>query len=69
MKVLHCDLRWVNEIYPFKEGIAKSFQKNVEVLVNLKCIDFAIPSLTIIITFHNTFRIFLCLNTTRVIMI
>jgi len=43
MKVLHCDLRWVNEIYPFKKGIAKSFQKNVEVLVNLKCIDFAIP--------------------------
>jgi len=23
MKVLHCDLTWVNEIYPFKNGNAK----------------------------------------------
>jgi hypothetical protein len=69
MKVLHCDLKWVNEIYPFKKGIAKSFQKNVEVPINLKCIDFAIPSLTIIITFHNTCRIFLCVNNIREVMI
>jgi hypothetical protein len=40
MKVLHCDLRWVNEIYPFKKGIAKSFQKCVEIAFNLKNIDF-----------------------------
>jgi hypothetical protein len=40
MKVLHCDLRWVNEIYPFKKGIAESFQKCVEVPFNLKNIDF-----------------------------
>jgi hypothetical protein len=35
MKVLHCELRWVNENYPFKKGIAKSFQKYVEVPFNL----------------------------------
>jgi hypothetical protein len=31
MKVLHGDLRWVNEIYPFKNGIAKAFLKCVEI--------------------------------------
>jgi hypothetical protein len=40
MKVLHCDLRWVNEIYPFKKGMEKLFQKCVEVPFNPKCIDF-----------------------------
>jgi hypothetical protein len=65
MKVLHCDLRWVNEIHPFKKVIPKSFKNNVEVVINLKCSDFAIPSLIIIITFHNTFRIFLCVNNTE----
>jgi len=40
MKVLHCGLRWVNEIYPFKKHIAKSFQKCVEVPFNLEYIDF-----------------------------
>jgi hypothetical protein len=40
MNVLQCGLRWVSEIYPFKKGIAKLFQKCVEVLFNPKCIDF-----------------------------
>jgi hypothetical protein len=40
MWVLHCDLRWVNEIYPFKKVIPKSFQNYLEVPFNLKCIDF-----------------------------
>jgi hypothetical protein len=40
MKVLHCGLRWVNEIYAFKKHIAKSFQKCVEVPFNLEYIDF-----------------------------
>ncbi len=40
MKVLHCDLRWVNEIYRFKKDITKSFQKCVEVPFNPKYIDF-----------------------------
>jgi hypothetical protein len=40
MKVLHCGLRWVNEIYPFKKHIVKLFQKCVEVPFNLECIDF-----------------------------
>jgi hypothetical protein len=40
MKVLHCDLWWVNQIYPFKNGIAKSFQKCVEIPFNPKCIKF-----------------------------
>jgi hypothetical protein len=40
MKSLHYDLRWVNEIYPFKKGIAIFFQKCVEVPFNPKCIDF-----------------------------
>jgi hypothetical protein len=40
MKGLHCDLRWINEIYPLKKGIAKSFQKCVEIPFNLKCSDF-----------------------------
>jgi len=40
MKVLHNDLRWVNEIYPFEKGITKLYQKCVEVPFNPKCIDF-----------------------------
>jgi hypothetical protein len=40
MKALHSDLRRVNEIYPFKNGIAKLLQKCVEISFNLKCIDF-----------------------------
>jgi hypothetical protein len=31
MKVLHCDLSWVNENYIFRNGIAKSFKKCVEI--------------------------------------
>jgi hypothetical protein len=33
-------LRWVNDIYLFKNCITKLFQKYVEVLFNLECIDF-----------------------------
>jgi hypothetical protein len=40
MKVLHCDLWWVHGIYPFKKGIAKLFEKCVEVPFNPKCINF-----------------------------
>jgi len=40
MKVLHWDLKWVNEIYSFKKDIAKLFKKCVEILFNPKCIDF-----------------------------
>jgi hypothetical protein len=40
MKVLHCNSKWVNEIYPFKKGIVKSFQKCVQIPFNFKCIDF-----------------------------
>jgi hypothetical protein len=40
MKVLHCDLKWVNEIYSFKKHITKSFEKFVEIPFNLKCIIF-----------------------------
>jgi hypothetical protein len=40
MKILHCDIRWVDEIYPFKKGIVKLIQKFVEVPLILKCIDF-----------------------------
>jgi hypothetical protein len=58
MKVLHCDLKWVNEVYPFKKCIAKSFQKCVEIPFNFKCIDFCNISLMIIIAFHNIFMIF-----------
>jgi hypothetical protein len=53
MKVLHCDLKWVTEVYPFKKGIAKSLQKCVEISFNFKCIDFCNISLMIIIAFHN----------------
>jgi hypothetical protein len=69
MKVLHCDFRWVNEIYPFKKGMAKSFQKCVEVPFNLNALIFAIPSLTITIIFHSTFKIFLCVNNIKKVMI
>jgi hypothetical protein len=40
MRVLHYGLRCVSEVYPFKKGIAKSFQKCVEVPFNLECNDF-----------------------------
>jgi hypothetical protein len=43
MKVLHSDLWWVNEIYPLKKGIAKSFQKCVKVPFNPKYINFCNP--------------------------
>jgi hypothetical protein len=69
MKVLHWDLKWVNEIYSFKKGIAKKFQKCAEIPFNPKHIDFVIPSLMIIITFHSIFRIFLCVNNTKQVMI
>jgi hypothetical protein len=29
--IFYCGLKWVNEVYPCKKGIAKSFQKCVEV--------------------------------------
>jgi hypothetical protein len=42
---MECDLRCVNEIYPFKKGITKWFQKCVEVLHStLNALIFAIPS-------------------------
>jgi len=40
MKVLHSDLRWTNEIFPFQKGIAKLFQKFEEIPFNFKCIIF-----------------------------
>jgi hypothetical protein len=61
-------LRGFNEIYPFKQGLAKLFQKFVKVPLNPKCIDI-IPSLTIIITFHDTFKILLCLSNTKKVVI
>jgi hypothetical protein len=52
MKVLYCHLRRVIEIYPFRKGITKLFQKCVEIPLNPKCIIFAIPSLMILIAFQ-----------------
>jgi hypothetical protein len=40
MKALHSDLRQVNEIHPFKNGIVKLFQKCLEISFNPNCIDF-----------------------------
>ncbi len=37
---VYLHLKWVNEIYSFKEGIAKLFQKCVEIPFNPKHIDF-----------------------------
>jgi hypothetical protein len=39
MRVLCCGLRWVSEVYPFKKGMATSFEKYVELI-------FAITSYT-----------------------
>jgi hypothetical protein len=69
MKILHCDLRRVNEIYPFEKGFAKSFQSVLKFHSTSNALIFAIPSLTIIITFHSTFKIFLCVNNTKEVMI
>jgi len=69
MKVLYCDLKRVIEIYPFREGITKLFQKRVEIPFNLNALIFAILSLMIIIVFHGTFRVFLCVNNTKKVMI
>ncbi len=42
---MECDLRCVNEIYPFKKGITKWFQKCVEVLHStFNALIFVIPS-------------------------
>jgi hypothetical protein len=69
MKILHCDLKWVNEVYPFKKNIAKSFKKYVEIPFNVKCIDFCNISLMIIIAFHNIIMIFLCVSNTKEVVI
>ncbi len=59
----------MNKIYPFKNNFAKSFQNVLKFHSTLNALIFAIPSLTIIITFHNTFKIFLCVNNIKEIMI
>ncbi len=65
MKVLYCDLRRVIKIYPFKKGITKFFQKCVEIPFNPKCIDFC----NTFIAFHGTFKVFLCVNNTKKVVI
>jgi hypothetical protein len=41
MKILHCDLRRVNEIYLFKKGFAKSFQSVLKFHPSLNALIFA----------------------------
>jgi hypothetical protein len=61
--------RWINEIYPFKKYIAKSFQMCVEVPFNPKCIDFCNTFIDDNHVFHSTFKIFLCVSNIKKVMI
>jgi predicted RND superfamily exporter protein len=59
----------MSEIYPFKKSFAKSFQSVLKFHLTLNALIFAIPSLMIIIIFHGTFRVFLCVNNTKKVVI
>ncbi len=69
MKVLHYGLRCVSEVYPFRKGIAKLFKSVLKFHSTLKAMIFVIPSLMITITLHSSFRIFLCVNNMREVMV
>jgi len=69
MKISHCDLKRVDEIYPFKKGFVKFFQSVLKFHSTLNALIFAIPSLTIIITFHSIFKILLCVSNTKEVKI
>jgi hypothetical protein len=69
MKVLYCDLKWV-KVYIHLKRILQNYFKNVLKLHSTSnTLIFAIPSLMIIITFHNIFKIFLCVNNTKEVVI
>jgi hypothetical protein len=51
------------------KGVLQNLFKSVlDFHSSLNALIFAIPSLMIIITFHSTFRIFLCVSNTKKIM-
>jgi len=68
MKILHCDLRGVGEIIHLKKALQNHFKNVLKFHSILNALFFAISSLTIIITFHNIFRIFVCVNNKKKIM-
>lgn len=66
MNLLHRDLRWTNEIYPFKKALQICFRSLKKFNSTLNALFFGIPSLMIIITFYNIFMIlFWCVNNTK----
>jgi hypothetical protein len=69
MKISHCDLKRVDEIYSFKKGFVKSFQSVLKFYSTLNVLIFAILSLMIIITFHSTFKILFCVSNTKEVKI
>jgi hypothetical protein len=52
-----------------KRVLQNHFQSVLKFHETLNALIFAIPSLTIIITFHAIFRIFLCVNDTRKVVV
>jgi hypothetical protein len=69
MKVLHCDLMLVNEIYPFQKVLQNCFKSVLKFHSTQDALIIVILSLMIIITLHNIFRIFLCVNNTKKVVI
>jgi hypothetical protein len=69
MKVLHCDLRWVIIYIHFKRVLQNCLKNVLKLHLTLNTLIFAIPSLMIIITFHNIFKILLCVNNTKEVVI
>jgi len=58
MNLLHRDLRWTNEIYPFKKALQNCFRSLKKFNSTLNALFSVIPLLMIIITFYNIFMIF-----------
>jgi hypothetical protein len=52
-----------------KKVLQNRFKSVLKFHETFNALIFAIPSLTIIITFHGSFRIFLCENDTREVMV
>jgi len=52
-----------------KKVLQNHFKSVLKFHETFNALIFAIPSLTIIITFRGTFRIFLCVNDTKEVMV